>query len=151
MAKAFKFRLQTVLDVRLLTKDRLVQELAEAERAIVVEREALAQLNDSYTKSQDELREHQQGVVDLQTIQWFQNYLVALSGRITDQERRVQDAEAARDEKRIELMKAAQEVEVLEKLKSNAYQAYLKAEDKAEAALIDELATGRHVRREGSL
>lgn len=151
MPKAFKFRLQTVLDLARRVQDQKAQVLAAADTRRQSVAEVLERLVEQETTRRAELRESQlTGVLDLQAIEWSLQFLGALAERIVAQRSALTKADEEVAAARADLMAAAQKVQVLEKLKEKARQDYNLALDRQEAKFIDELATVRYV-RQGSL
>lgn len=151
MPKAFKFRLQTVLDLARRVQDQKAQVLAAADTRRQSVAEVLERLVEEQTTRRAELREAQlTGVLDLQAIEWSLQFLGALAERIVAQRSALARADEEVAAARADLMAAAQKVQVLEKLKEKARQDYNLALDRQEAKFIDELATVRYV-RQGSL
>lgn len=149
MAKSFKFRLQTVLDLASRVQDQKAQVLAaaQARRQSVIE--LLEDLRLQQQTRRDELLEAQQsGILDLQAIQWSLQFLGSLADREVAQEAALVKADEEVEAARAELMEAAQKVQILEKLRQKARADYNLQLDREEAKFIDELATVRFVRQE---
>ena len=147
--KAFKFRLQTVLDMRQREEEARGRELAEALRALEAELAKLHEMRVLEANAQAEYYQLQsEGRLDVQAIQWFQTYSMRLTMSIREQTQRIVEAEALAGKRRAALMEAAQAKQVLDQLKTQARAEYQKAADMAEAKLIDEIATIRHVRKD---
>lgn len=146
--KAFKFRLQTVLDMRTREEEARGRELAEAIGELEAERSTLNELR---VKEANALAEYyilqKEGRLDVQAIQWFQTYSMGLSAAIKRQEQRIAQAEGKVDQRRALLIEAARAKQVLEELKARAKEAHRRAEDMEEAKLLDEIATLRFARR----
>lgn len=146
MPKRFRFRYQTVLEVReqrqkqeeeVLT--RLLGEQAKAER--VLER----------LKAEETTRKAEfvalEGLVDLDTLVLYQNYFTEIERRVRAQQDEVDTAIARVNNQRDLLAEAMREAEVMKKLKERDEKAWRDEIERAEAALIDELAMSRHVRK----
>lgn len=151
MAKAFKFRLQTVLDLARRVQDQKAQVLAaaDARRLSILEilEDLLAQQD---TKRAELLDAQLSGAFDLQSIQWSLDFLGMLADRTVAQRAALVQADEEVEAARADLLAAAQKVQVLEKLKEKARAEYNLQLDRQEAKFIDELATVRFV-RQGSL
>lgn len=147
--RGFRFRLQTVLDIRQREEDVRSRELAEALGILEAER---AKLHELRVREADALAEYHRlqkvGQLDVMAIQWFQTYSVGLSVSINEQIRRITEAEGQVDQRRAMLLEAARAKQVLDQLKEQAREAYLKEADRKEAHQLDEIATLRHTRRQ---
>lgn len=145
--KRFAFRYQTVLDARervekqeedvlqrLLARQR--GEEAEADRLVAEE----AMLRTAWTAQVS-------GALDLDALLTMHASLDGMARKIEQQRHQVELAKARTDNQREILMKATQEAEVLRKLKQRDFDAWRIAIDKAENAMLDEIATLRHTRR----
>lgn len=151
MAKGFKFRLQTVLDLAERVQDQKAQLMgaAEARRQSVIDvLENLIQNQEILRK--DLLEAQQSGVLDLQAIQMSLQFLDTLANRVVAQRAALAKADEDVEAARAELMEAAQKVQVLQKLKDKARADYNLKLEREEAKFIDEIATVRFV-RQGSL
>jgi flagellar FliJ protein len=146
--KAFKFRLQTVLDMRARDEEARGRELAEAIGALEAERAKLVELRILEANALAEYHELQkQGRLDVQAIQWFQTYSMGLTVSIREQMQRISMAEGQVDQRRALLIEAARAKQVLDQLKDQAKKDHQKAADMAESKQLDEIATLRHGRR----
>lgn len=145
---AFKFRLQTVLDMRKRDEEARGRELAEAIGALDAENAKLTELR---IREADAVAEYhllqKEGRLDVQAIQWFQTYSMGLTVAIREQQRRIYEAQGIVDRRRGALIEAARAKQVLDELKSQALKEHQRAEDRAEAKQLDEIATLRHVRK----
>lgn len=147
--KAFRFRLQAVLDMRQREEDARSRELTEALSALSAENARLTELRILEANALAEYHALQQrGQLDLQALQWFQTYSVGLTIAIREQLARVADAERQAESRRAALMEAARAKQVLAELKAKAKEAYRREENRLEAKTIDEIATLRHARKE---
>lgn len=147
--KAFKFRLQTVLDMRARDEEARGRELAEAIGELEAERAKLVELRILEANALAEYHELQkQGRLDVQAIQWFQTYSMGLTVSIREQLQRISMAEGHVDQRRAVLIEAARAKQVLDQLKDQAKKDHQKAEDMAESKQLDEIATLRHGRRD---
>ncbi|MBO9540981.1 flagellar export protein FliJ [bacterium] len=147
MAKGFKFRLQTVLDLAVRVQDQKAQLLAEAQAKVVTERDRHAALVEAQVRARQDLLDMQAaGPLDLQAMQFGHDHMGRLIDAAHHQLGAIAQAERAAEVVRAELMTAAQKVQVLEKLKASAKAEYQRKIDQAEARFIDELATIRFPR-----
>lgn len=144
MAKGFKFRLQTVLDLAVRVQDQKAQVLAAAQGRVVTERERHASLVEAQVRARQDLLDMQAtGRIDLQAMQFGHDHLGHLIDAAQRQLFTIGQAEREAEAARAELMTAAQKVQVLEKLRESAKAEHQQRLDRAEAQFIDELATIR--------
>lgn len=145
---AFKFRLQTVLDMRAREEEARGRELALALRVLEAEQTKLTELRVLEANALAEYHQLQkEGRLDVQAIQWFQTYSMGLMATIREQIRHIADAERIVEQRRAVLIEAARAKQVLDELKIQAQREHQRAEDLAEAKQLDEIATLRHVRK----
>lgn len=147
MAKGFKFRLQTVLDLAVRVQDQKAQILAAAQAQVVTARDRHAALVEGQVRARQDLLDMQaSGTLDLQAMQFGHDHLGHLIDAAHRQLEAIAQAEREAEAARGELMAAAQKVQVLEKLKASAKADYQHRLDMEEARFIDELATIRFPR-----
>ncbi|HEY9722513.1 MAG TPA: flagellar export protein FliJ [Oscillatoriaceae cyanobacterium] len=146
MPKRFRFRYQTVLEVRERRQKqeeealtRLLGEQSRAERVLAKLKEEEATRKGEFVALQ--------GMVDLDTLVLYQNYFGEIERRVRVQQDEVDTAIARVNNQRDLLAEAMREAEVMKKLKERDEKAWRDEIEQAEAALIDELAMGRHVRK----
>src|SRR5690348_9449464 len=132
--KAFKFRLQTVLDIAQKVQDQKAQILAAAEAVRQAAVERLEAAEREQQAKRDELLAFQKGTFDLQTIQWGLEYLGKLSLEEASARQEIAEAAEKVDEARRDLMAAAQKVQALEKLKAKAKADYQAIAERSEAS-----------------
>jgi flagellar protein FliJ len=150
MAK-FKFKLETVLKVKLRVEDLRKKELKEAEVrrdqakiALLRRQEEVAEAVESYRK------QFAQQSVDIYLANDYHRFLTWLNKLVDLAVLHLHHCEQAVVETRQRLIEASKERKILEKLKVKAYEVYKAEELKAEIEFLDELGTGRFVRREGN-
>lgn len=150
MAKAFAFRLQTVLDLACRIQDEKAQALARVQAKHQSLLDRMERLGLEQAARRLELLDAQQsGALDLQSIQWGLDYIGLLALDMANQQEALASAEQEVESARAELLAAASKVQVLEKLKAKAKAEYQAKLDHAEAGFIDELSTMRFVRQGG--
>lgn len=148
MEKKFSFRLQTLLVHRKKIEDEKAGEVARvthirlqaqgALQAVVQERVALIEQQAELMRA---------GQFEIQTLEDFENWRITLEKRAIAKQKELDEAFAAEEAARQELVKARQEREILDKLRQKQHLEYLKELDAAEAKFIDELATQAYARK----
>ncbi len=127
-----RFRLQTVLEYR----GRIVEALEVALAGLrAEERDAETRLAELYSQQQQviaAMRMHQSGELDLLIIRQLQRNWMIFKSSIEQQVQRLADLQEAVNAKRLELLEAVKEHDVLLKLKerhANAWQAELNRQE----------------------
>lgn len=146
--KAFKFRLQAVLDYKQELEDRekekLAKILAELRQAIEYKR----QLEEMRAQAREELKEKQRaGEVDINLLQFYTHYLKKLDKDIVQAALEVEKIKAREREQRQALLRAAIERRTYERLKEKHKEVFDAEMAEIERKLIDELATIKAARR----
>ena len=146
--KAFKFRLQSILDYKQdmedKEKEKLAKILAELDKAIKYK----AFLEQKREQAKLELKEKQKkGGVDVNQLRFYTNYLKKLDNDIVQATIQIEKIKVKEREQRQALLKAAQERQVYEKPKEKHRQQFEEEEAERERKLIDELATIKFARK----
>lgn len=146
--KRFTFRYETVLKERDRLKGLAEEALQRAIAAWRQEEQALEALKAEEAECFERWQVSQrEGAIDLQSAMLFPLYLEGLTLRQAEQEARIEQARRFVEEQRAALARAAQDHDIMLKLKERDEKAWRAAIDRAEALFIDELATSRHGRR----
>ncbi len=146
--KKFKFKLATVLKIKLRLEELRQQELREAEYQMTLAAQELERCRETVRNTKERYRQQLEEKLNLKSALDYQRYLTWLSGHVKLAEATLQTRKAEVTRAREALMLAGQERQMLEKLQEKAYQNYLQAEMHAEAEFLDELGTSRYVRLE---
>ena len=139
--KAFKFRLQRLLDLRLRQEDLAKNNFSQAKIKLEAEKQSLKKLQESIVTEAETQKKRRKTELVLDSVQedWFKNYLINLRQNRVEQKLKVDFAFNNLDKKRCILVKASQDREVIEKLKEKQYEAYLEEAAKEEQKALDEL------------
>ena len=134
----FKYRLESILKVRIRNKEAQLVVVLKAQQAV---REA----EDRIRQNQEEIKQTIQNKksADFRMMEYYDNYLHHLWDKadVLEQERlRLQNI---LDEENAKLIKCEQEVKVLEKHKENKKEAYLEEEKKQELKQFSEIGVQR--------
>ena len=142
MAKAFKFELQDVFDFRNFEKEQAQNELA---KALAVETQIQ---NDLQTIAAQFLSVQKQldSYTDFEDIAAGNRRKVLLDLQKEELLKQLSQAKIVSDEKRAVLDEIMKKTTALEKLKEKQLAAFNEEENKAEAEMIDDLATGRYLK-----
>lgn len=135
----FSFRLESVLKLRTQFEDSAKNSLAHAAKELERQQMCLRNLESENDDSMKSLTTEVDEGIPIHRIKAYNSYLLFLKEEITSQKENVCRAEHDVDINREKLVKAMQERKVIEKLKENRYEEFLKEQNKAEQLLIDEL------------
>lgn len=133
--RAFKFRLERVLDVKEILEKRAKEEWANQEQLAQQERVELQRLHQHKKDIQD--YGYQQS--DIKTRQEMYAYLEVLTERIERQKLKLTKAEELAAEMKQQWLLAHQETKKVLKLKDNEYAEFLKEELRKEQKELDDM------------
>ena len=142
MAKAFKFELQDVLDFRNFEKEQAQNELA---KALAVE----AQINNNLQIIASQfvlVKSQMNSFSDFEDIAAGNRRKILLESQKEELLKQLAEAKLVSDEKRAILAEAMKKTTALEKLKEKQLAVFNEEEDRVEAEMIDDLATGRYLK-----
>src|SRR5262245_25401764 len=145
--KAFRFRAETVLDLRRKRRDAAHAALADAERAKAAAEAELARSNEASALADQSYRDALSSGGDAETFERHRNWIARLRADgdrrravVDERQRAVHTATAA-------VQAAHQAVRVVERLKERARRRYDEAVREQGSKEMDHVATRRYVRR----
>lgn len=140
--KKFKFKLQSVLEMREREFEDRQLELAKVQQKLVEQTQVLENLYANKKNLTHQLEEQlQSGVkIDFFVIKTYKDYIQELANQISYQHKVIIEIEQEVEEKRVALTEAMQAKKVLEKLKETHYNKFLKEFEEYEARELDEIA-----------
>ncbi len=139
----FSFKLQKVLDYKQALEEEKKQQLGEAFRGQHHAKTLLTQ----YKEEKQAVQQPLNGPIDLNSLVHTHHYLNVLEQQIVSQAQRLSSAENMVKEKRVELVSAMQERQVLDKLKERQQERYVYEFNSKQQKLLDEVATASFVRK----
>ena len=142
----FKFKLETVLKVKVRIEELRKMELSKAESRCEEARLELCRCQDEVEVNIRLYREKFKQRFDPKEANNYHQYLTWLNHQVDLALLKLQECRKEVAECRQRLVEASKEKKVLEKLKEKAYQDYLAGELDAEIKFLDELGTGRYIR-----
>jgi flagellar FliJ protein len=142
----FQFRFQTVLNIRNRREEQLQIELAQARQRLAHEQGVMDRLAATREGAMREALAGRSGKVDPDEIGARERYLFALEEKIAAQRHALAMLEREVDRKLQETIRAAQETQVMEKLREQYAKAHRSAELREEQKFLDELASIRAAR-----
>lgn len=138
--KKFKFNLTALLKIRKRYEDRVQQELADQQRRVEEEKLTLHRMMESRDRTDEKIRTITKEEIDVALEKAYNDYLQALQKRIHESKEQLSLLKEELDRRRQILIKAQQDVAVLEKLKDNRFEIYKNELSKEEQAFLDEVA-----------
>ena len=143
----FKFKLETVLKVKMRVEELRQKELLEAERLceraqkqLLLRQEEVKQAIIHYREDIANKVDVYQGVEYDRFLRWSNKQVDLAAIHLEQCQRQVDIA-------RQKLIEASKEKRILEKLKEKAHQEYLVEEQRVENNFLDELGTSRYIRQ----
>ena len=142
--KRFRFQLETLLRVRREREEERKRRLAEAQRLVMEQKGRLTELFDEESRETEAQRRLRQGgVIDLQEVRARMLYSRAVVRRIQEGFDALQDRVADEGIRRTDLLRAAQERRVLEKLRERKWESWRYEAGREEQKRLDEIAGTR--------
>jgi len=145
--KRFAFRFQRVLDTRRYTEDMTKNELAALLGQRLEDERQLLAVQDELLDQQQALAGRAEDHAVLVDLALTARYFEKLLGDALRAQERLAQWDRQIEAKREELVEAKRETKVLEQIETADKRRYVKAVGRWEQKLIDEVATGRYVRR----
>ncbi len=143
----FKFKLETVLKVKIRVEELRQKELRQAEvlryqaeRQLLLRQQEVAQTINNYREDLQKKIDVYQAVNYDRFLKWLNKQVDLATGHLEKCSRQVAEA-------RNRLIEASRDKKVLEKLKEKAYAEYKAEEQRLENNFLDELGTGAFVRQ----
>ena len=146
MAK-FKYRMQSILDVKKKLEEQAKNEFAAARAALNEEEEKLEQLNKRKEAYEEEGRALREDTLNIMDIIENKEALLRMDEFIAEQQLNVKRAEDRMEEARLALQTAMQESKTQEKLREKAFEQFMKEENARESREIDELVSYTYGRK----
>ncbi len=142
MAKAFKFPLQKILDIRKSLEERKAIELSQAKTELKRQQEKLENLNRIKQEALKTAIEKQVETKNLTVndLKLNSDYVDQISQQINGQLKNVDKTESEVEKKREDLLTAAREKKAVEKLKEKKLDSYRRKKTKKDNKLESELA-----------
>ena len=142
--KRFKFRLQTVLEQRERIETHAKRNYGEAQRALVQGRQLLEQLEEVRGSLMQEFTELRlKGHFSAEETRWYQEYIQTVTRCVHEQLESVRQLEINTEAFRLSLVGAAQNRQIVDKLKERDREHHHALAVKVEQAENDELASTR--------
>lgn len=144
----FKFKLETVLKVRIRLEDLRKQELKVAEVRREQAKRQLLQRQQEAVETVNSYRNSCQQKLNLYVANHYHKYLLYQNKQVELADQHLQQCNGEVVKTRQRLVEASKEKKVVEKLKEKAYEAYKAEELHQEINFLDELGTNRFQRQD---
>lgn len=135
----FRYRMQSLLDIKSKLETQAKQEFAAAKMALDIENERLEELQKRKVSYEAEAQALLNGALKVQDIRDNKNAILKMDDYIVIQKLQIRAAEAKVEAARQKLTGLMQERKMHEKLKEHAFEAFLEEEKKQEGKEVDEL------------
>lgn len=140
----FRFSLEKVLEVKRRVEEDRQALLGEAMARVDAEQERMRALQGSLEALRQDLAASlEQEILDIWHIENCRKYELKLRNDILNQARAIARAQAAAEERRLELLEAVRDRKVLEKLEEKEREKFFKEGLAREQAILDEMALRR--------
>ncbi|MEB3299606.1 MAG: flagellar FliJ family protein [Candidatus Sericytochromatia bacterium] len=147
MPAKFRYRMATVLELRVKREDKLTQEKAKLERARDQERDARDELKARLAAARRSMGASL-AAGQASNVQMGNDYAAVLEKKLADQELRLKQAELAVDRMEQDLKLAKREVKILEKHREKAKERWVAEVARKDAMLLDEMAVQGYLKKE---
>lgn len=140
----FRYKMQSILDIKLKMETQAKQEFAQAKLILDREEEKLEALYARKREYEERAKGLLNGKLDLQEISDNNVAILRTDEFITEQKKRVSKAEQLLEKARVKLQEVMQERKVQETLKEKAFEAFLQEEKQQESKEIDQLTSYKY-------
>lgn len=143
--KKFRFSLETVLEYKQQVLDALQTEHGAILAQIKQQEEYIERLEADYRSLSGEFNYRKAEGISILDAMKYEQYLRAMERQIEEAYERLGQLQKQEEEKRREVVEAKKDTSSIEKLREKKLDAYNKAVQKSEEALIDEFVTTKRV------
>ena len=140
----FRYKMQSILDIKLKMETQAKQEFAQAKLILDREEEKLEAMYARKREYEERAKDLLNGKLDLQEISDNNVAILRTDEFITEQKKRVSKAEQLLEKARVKLQEVMQERKVQETLKEKAFEAFLQEEKQQESKEIDQLTSYKY-------
>lgn len=144
----FRYRMQSILDIKLKMETQARQEFAEARMNLDQEEERLAALRERRENYERRAREQLMGALNCRDMAENKEALLRMDEYIAQQLLRVREAEKKLEQAREKLAEVMKERKSHETLKEKAFEQFLLDEKKQEGKEVDELTSYTYGQRQ---
>ncbi len=142
----FDFKFQHILNIKKHKENLLQEGLSQLKRSFQHEESVLWGIEDKTKECMFKLKELQAGVISIQEIMDYHNFLASLSEDILAQKNKLERLSTEIDDAISKLVNASQERKIFEKLRERKWNEFRIEANKEEQEFMDEVALTRHER-----
>ncbi|MBI5411316.1 MAG: flagellar export protein FliJ [Nitrospirae bacterium] len=143
----FDFKFQHILNIKKHKENLLQEGLSQLKRLFQDEESVLWGIEDKTKECLFKLKELQAGIISIQEIIDYHNFLTSLSEDITVQKNKLEQLSGEIDEAVSKLIHASQERKIFEKLRQRKWDEFRIEAGKEEQEFMDEVASSGHERK----
>jgi len=143
----YKFKLQRVLDVKNIYREKRRRELQNSMTKLTREENVLKGLSENLDGSQNEMKKKRMKTMTGFELSFYYKYFNYLSALIDVQNKKIAQAKNEVTKRREKLIEATKEKEILEKLKERTWESYSRELKKEEQKLSDEISSNNFFRK----
>ena len=140
----FKYKMQSILDVKEKLENKAKQDFAQANARLDTEKQKLVELQKRRSDYREEGLKLRLEKIDIRKIRENKMAVLKIDEYIKNQMVQINLASREVEKARVALQTLMQERKAHEKLKENAFEAFMKEEQAAESKEIDQLTTYTH-------
>ncbi len=144
----FRYRMQSILDIKLKMETQARQEFAQARMLLEQEEEKLKALKERKAEYERQAREMLLGTLNCRNMAENKEALLRMDEYIGDQLLRIREAETKVEQAREKLAEVMKERKSHETLKEKAFEQFLLEEKRQEGREVDELTSYTYGRRQ---
>lgn len=147
----FRYKMQSILNIKLKMETQAKQEFAMAKLALDEEEQKLQDLILRKESYEEEARGKLKGGLPIEELRRYDAVFKWMKESIKEQKTRVQIASAALERARIKLQEAMQERKTQEMLREKAFDEFMREENRKEMKEIDELTSYTYGQKAGGV
>jgi flagellar FliJ protein len=146
--KKFRFKLETVLNVKEKREEQLKHELLRLNGLKQEQEKILKETKDKRAYIVNEKCGESAGRTDVQTLLFYDQHIEVLLSKIDNTMEKIGELERRVETKRAEVVEASREKKVYEKLKEKQFEVFRKMVIFNEQQVLDEVAVSKYNRKE---
>ncbi|MBU0700796.1 flagellar export protein FliJ [bacterium] len=143
----FDFKFQHILNIKKHKENLLQEELSQLKRSFQHEESVLWEIEDKTNECLFKIKELQAGIISIQKIMDYHNFLSGLNKDIAAQKNRLKHISTEIDDAISKLIHASQERKIFEKLRERKWDEFRLEVNKEEQEFMDEIASISYERK----
>ena len=145
----FRYRMQSILDIKIQMENQAKMELGHAQRRLTEEEERLQMLRDRKEAYLEESRKARLNALSVRELRDYEYALARMDEFIETQIANVRNAEKAVEAARLKLQEIMQDRKSHERLREKAFEQFVAEENAKEGKEIDELTSYTYGQKRG--